>query len=80
MVPSGSGKSTLLNLMGALDLPDQGEILFRGQSLARMDNLNQFRAAPGVRLPVVPPAADADGDRERADSHVRGTVAGAPPS
>jgi putative ABC transport system ATP-binding protein len=44
MGPSGSGKSTLLNLMGALDLPDQGEILFRGQSLARMDNLDQFRA------------------------------------
>lgn len=26
--PSGSGKTTLLNLVGALDLPDSGEILF----------------------------------------------------
>ena len=27
MGPSGCGKSTLLNLMGLLDLPDQGKIL-----------------------------------------------------
>lgn len=26
--PSGSGKTTLLNLIGALDLPDSGEIIF----------------------------------------------------
>lgn len=30
MGPSGCGKSTLLNLMGGLDLPDSGEILFQG--------------------------------------------------
>jgi ABC-type lipoprotein export system ATPase subunit len=29
--PSGSGKSTLLNLIGALDSPTEGEILFEGQ-------------------------------------------------
>ena len=28
---SGSGKSTLLHLIGALDRPDQGEVLFRGE-------------------------------------------------
>lgn len=28
---SGSGKTTLLNLIGGLDLPSKGEILFRGQ-------------------------------------------------
>jgi lipoprotein-releasing system ATP-binding protein len=33
---SGSGKSTLLHLLGTLDSPDQGEILFRGD---RIDNL-----------------------------------------
>ncbi|MBX3422433.1 MAG: ABC transporter ATP-binding protein [Pirellulaceae bacterium] len=33
---SGSGKSTLLHLLGTLDPPDQGEILFDGQ---RIDNL-----------------------------------------
>lgn len=34
---SGSGKSTLLNLVSAIDLPDAGEVRFRGQSLAGMD-------------------------------------------
>lgn len=28
---SGSGKTTLLNLIGGLDVPTKGEILFRGQ-------------------------------------------------
>ncbi|MFM7101400.1 MAG: ABC transporter ATP-binding protein [Verrucomicrobiota bacterium] len=31
--PSGSGKTTLLNLLGALDLPDAGEIWLDGQPL-----------------------------------------------
>ena len=31
--PSGCGKSTLLNLLGTLDEPDSGEILFEGESL-----------------------------------------------
>lgn len=31
--PSGCGKSTLLNLIGALDTPTRGEIVFKGQSL-----------------------------------------------
>ena len=29
---SGQGKSTLLHLMGGLDVPDEGEVLLRGQS------------------------------------------------
>ena len=29
--PSGSGKSTLLNLLGLIELPQEGEILFQGQ-------------------------------------------------
>jgi ABC-type lipoprotein export system ATPase subunit len=32
--PSGCGKTTLLNLMGGLDRPDQGQVLFRGEDLA----------------------------------------------
>ena len=43
--PSGSGKSTLLNILGGLDRPTAGEVLFRGASLAKMDEhaLTQFR-------------------------------------
>jgi len=33
MGASGSGKSTLLHLLGALDLPDRGQITFEGQDL-----------------------------------------------
>jgi lipoprotein-releasing system ATP-binding protein len=33
---SGAGKSTLLHLLGTLDAPDAGEIVYRGQSLAQM--------------------------------------------
>jgi lipoprotein-releasing system ATP-binding protein len=33
--PSGCGKSTLLNILGTLDVPDEGEIIFDGASLAK---------------------------------------------
>ncbi len=35
--PSGSGKSTLLHLLGALDTPTKGEIIFEGKNLSEMD-------------------------------------------
>jgi len=44
MGPSGSGKSTLLNLLGALDRPTKGDILFEGESLFESTDLDQFRA------------------------------------
>lgn len=31
--PSGSGKTTLLNLIGTIDMPDEGEIYFRGERI-----------------------------------------------
>jgi lipoprotein-releasing system ATP-binding protein len=34
--PSGSGKTTLLNLVGALDIPDKGEIIFEGRPVSGM--------------------------------------------
>ncbi len=34
--PSGSGKTTLLQLLGGLDRPTAGELLFEGRDLARL--------------------------------------------
>ena len=31
--PSGSGKSTLLNILGGLDVPTSGEVLYGGHNL-----------------------------------------------
>ncbi len=44
MGPSGCGKSTLLNMIGALDRPTEGDVLFRGQPLSKMPNLDRLRA------------------------------------
>jgi len=45
--PSGVGKSTLLHLMGTLDRPTAGEVLFRGEPLSKMrrQNVNRIRNA-----------------------------------
>jgi putative ABC transport system ATP-binding protein len=37
MGPSGSGKSTLMNIIGCLDIPDQGSYYLNGQDVTRMD-------------------------------------------
>lgn len=42
--PSGCGKSSLLQLLGALDHPDRGEVLFRGESLRTLPDPSRFRA------------------------------------
>lgn len=38
MGPSGSGKTTLMNIIGLLDKPDNGEITFRGASIANFND------------------------------------------
>ena len=40
---SGSGKSTLLHLMGALDSPTKGRVLFEGTDLAALDSDSKAR-------------------------------------
>ncbi len=44
--PSGAGKSTLLNLLGGMDSPTDGEIIFDGQNIAAFSDaaLTEFRA------------------------------------
>jgi ABC-type lipoprotein export system ATPase subunit len=44
MGPSGSGKSTLLNMLGGLDRPTGGLVIIDGQDLAKVRNLDKFRA------------------------------------
>jgi lipoprotein-releasing system ATP-binding protein len=43
--PSGSGKTTLLNLIGGLDHPDEGTVVFRGEEITRYSpqEMDRFR-------------------------------------
>jgi putative ABC transport system ATP-binding protein len=43
--PSGSGKSTLLNILGGLDVPTAGHVMYRGRDLTEADDaaLTEYR-------------------------------------
>ncbi|MEN3013630.1 MAG: ABC transporter ATP-binding protein [Endomicrobiia bacterium] len=45
MGPSGSGKTTLLNIIGCLDIPTEGEVIFNGKVLKSFseDQLAEYR-------------------------------------
>jgi ABC-type lipoprotein export system ATPase subunit len=42
--PSGCGKSTLLQMLGALDRPSEGTLLYRGKSIPDLPNPSRYRA------------------------------------
>lgn len=44
MGPSGSGKSSLLNMIGGLDVADEGAITVAGIDMMKTKNLNKFRS------------------------------------
>lgn len=45
MGPSGSGKSTLLHLLGTLDQPTSGDIIFEGRPINELSDPDRFRAS-----------------------------------
>ncbi|MCI0534494.1 MAG: ABC transporter ATP-binding protein [Verrucomicrobiales bacterium] len=47
--PSGSGKSTLLNIIGTLDRPSSGQVLFEGTDLTSLDE-EQLAATRNRRI------------------------------
>ena len=70
--PSGSGKSTLLNILGGLDVPTSGTVIYRGQNLTSADEraLTMYRPqACRLRVPVLQPHPEPDRARERRARH-----------
>ncbi len=45
MAPSGAGKTTLLNVIGSLDFPTKGKVLFEGKDITQMNDneISSFR-------------------------------------
>ena len=67
MGPSGCGKTTLLNCLSGLDTIDSGKIWLEGEDLATMKDRKRTdvpRAADGLHLPGLQPAAGAERGRE----------------
>ena len=80
MGPSGSGKSTLMHILAGLDRPTAGSVTIAGQDITRPRRQRAHAAAARahrLHLPVLQPAPDAHGGRERrAAAHARRRQAG----
>ncbi len=66
MGPSGSGKSTLMHILAGLDRPNEGQVTIAGTDITepRRHGADEAPArAHRLHLPVLQPAADADGAR-----------------
>ena len=59
--PSGSGKTTLLRILGGLEFPTSGRVLFDGQDAT---GLSRAGAPRGLRLPALRALPAHDGVRE----------------
>jgi ABC-type lipoprotein export system ATPase subunit len=75
--PSGSGKTTMLQLLGSLEVPDSGSVLYKGTNLTNMGSLSVYRRqAVGMvyQLHNLLPHLDVAGNVEVAlyGSHLRG--------
>jgi tungstate transport system ATP-binding protein len=51
--PNGSGKSTLLRLMGLIEKPSRGDILFNGQRVEPFSNLARFQISILPQEPIL---------------------------
>ena len=67
MGPSGSGKSTLMHILAGLDRPTAGDVRIAGIKIGTLERHPADEAAARahrLHLPVLQPAADADGEGE----------------
>ena len=39
--PSGAGKSTLLHILGGLDVPEEGQVIFKGRDLYGLSDIKR---------------------------------------
>ena len=74
MGPSGSGKSTLMHILAGLDRPTAGEVRIADTDDRRAERHAADEAATRahrLHLPVLQPAADADGRRRTSSCRCR---------
>jgi lipoprotein-releasing system ATP-binding protein len=62
---SGSGKSTLLHILGALDVPQRGQVCFRGEPIFEPETSRHVPGRPNDSGPAAHPSTGARSDRLR---------------
>ena len=62
---SGSGKSTLLHILGALDVPQRGQVYFRGEGIFEPEDRRFVPGTSGKHGPQTTPTTTTRGDTLR---------------